>query len=312
MTVIAYGERGDAIAALRARYPDAEFVFFDARPDPDTDPVYDAMLRWKTSTNPQAHVVWVDPPATWVPKTLPVHGYRHVVFADKVPAPWLTWAKQDRVEMLPCLFDAGQWRALLVTGSPEAGVPQFTPAAADHVLEANPGGVHALGSALELLTAAEVPQPITLGSVTALWPYSPTKGKKAYAVDIGALIQTLGTEKAVKLAAMVPDREALGPLHALRAVYVNKVAAAQLAKKDCIGYQKRVKLADTALALMVDKVLTGKAALFLFVLSCYEDKVYSAHPLPGDSACPLPVKTGTSSSSTRAQPVLSRLLGMRP
>ena len=65
MTVLAHGDRPDALAGLRDRFPGCEFIFFPEKPRLDERgndiDVYEMAMAWKTATLPQVHRVFVEP-----------------------------------------------------------------------------------------------------------------------------------------------------------------------------------------------------------------------------------------------------------
>lgn len=302
MTVLAHGDRQDAVAAMRERFPDAEFVAYADKPDPGEDPAYDLTMRWRMATLPRQHLVFVNPPKDLKLKDLKPGSHRHFVVEGKLTKSWQTWGSQPGVEVVNHHLEPAQLVNLLMAGAPAAGIPRFTKGAAEHLVVSNPGGLQALAWPIQLAAAAGSREPIGLEAVTGLWPFVPITGK-TYAVKLPDMLSAVGTSRAVELANKIPAEQAIGTLEVLKSIYKSKVEAAKVAKKPCDNFQKRVKLIEIALTGMREKRWNGKAALVLFTLACYQL----------EAPCPSSSKATNSSSPPLTTPLaLYQLLGVRP
>ena len=276
MTVVAYGDRMDAIEAMKLREA-AELVTFDQDVKDNSDEmktqVHEMCMAWQTLTIPRKQLVFVDPPSKLDPKKLKPRADRHVVFTGSVPAAWKRWAEASTsVQLERYGYEAADLVQLLVAGNPGAGVPKFTKTAAEHLVACNPGGLCALEWPVKALVAAEVPIPVQLESVMELWPVVPVEGK-VYTVKLGDLIKTLGRNGAVLLASKVPEKESFGALMGL------KVA--------CKSSENRVKLIDALLVAIDKKRLKPDAALVFLTLACLEESTWPSKSKAGASPSPL-------------------------
>lgn len=182
---------------------------------------------------------------------------RHLAFEDAVPAAWQTWVKKHKLPLEHVSFSKNALKQALVEGNPAANLPKLTPAAADFVLEAFPHGLAAVQAFAQVLVAAELPQPIPLTSVQALWPYDAGLTKK-YDVAFTDFKYQLGTLKGLKLALKVQEKNAIPALSILENVYCKQ-------HPELLKYMKIVREA------FKEKRYGARVALFLFAWACYQE-----------------------------------------
>lgn len=274
MTILAHGDRLDAIEALK-ELPSVEFLYFGEEQNKDAQAKYahEMAMAWQALTIPRKQYVFVDPPKGLDPKKLKPRADRHILFTGDVPAAWKRWAESPGVQMTKYGLEPGKLVAFLVAGNAEAGIPKFTRPAAEHLVASNPGGLSALYWPIQALVEAEISQPIAFDAVMDLWPVIPVSGK-VYAVKLGDLIRVLGKKDAISLALKVPEKESFGALKGLETA--------------CKSNENRVKLISALFKAIDEKRLKPDAALVIFTLACLEETTWPSKSKAGASPSPLP------------------------
>jgi hypothetical protein len=112
----------------------------------------------------------------------------------------------------------------------------------------------------------EYPEPISLEDAMEAWPFVVVKGK-VYAVNLGHLIRTLGTEKAISLVSTAPEKESYGALKGLQVA--------------CQSQSDRLQWLNSLLKGVDEKKWTPKAALVLFTHLCLIEKKGARWPSNG-------------------------------
>lgn len=311
MTILAHGDRFDAIESFRA-LENVEYVYFVDEDNPK--PVHTFWMRWRTATNPRKHLVFVNPPKLELGELSPRPG-RHIVITEGRQLPqWLAWAKKHKVEVQAHALSPQTLIALLVAGDSDFGIPKFRRNAAEHLVQAFPGGVQTLYLPIMGLQSSETPEPISLEAVLELCPLTVSKGP-VYTVSAVELLKNLGSARAIALAAKVPAKEAYGPLIYARKKYTSEVievqavhpGSSEVLKKctrmACLGYENRVTFLDAMLTGIEQKCWNPRAALVLFSILCLLEA-----SAPAEANCPSP--SSKTSSSSQALRTLSQLLNM--
>jgi hypothetical protein len=261
MTLILHGDRLE-IANKLAGIKDLDRIH-GVPPEEATPKAIDTWcaMRWKANTLPRRPLAFIDPPKDMDPDGLPRRGDRIVVFYDDavLPKPWAAWAKavDATVQHLKAV-NPEQFVAYLVAG--KGGFPRFTPEAARHIAQSNPGGKEAILRGLAPLLDREPAEPVSLEDAVAVWPWIPeaVKGdgtKKAYKFDMLPLLKSLGRPGSLKLVNTVPTEDTF------RALMFLKTA--------CANSENRIQLFDILFDGMIATHWSPRIALVLFVHLCY-------------------------------------------
>lgn len=287
MTVIAHGDRFDAIESFRG-FERVEYVYFQLSELSEESVaaqtqklVHDFWMRWRQPTNPRKNLVLVDPPKGIDFKGLVPKSDRHVVISDpKLLAPWQAWARshKNQVDVVKHAIVPQALIGLLVEGDVDEGIPRFRKNAAEHLVQAYPGGLFTLAIPIAALKAREVKVPVSLEDVLELCPLV-GKGQQ-YAVSAVDLIKGLGTSKAVELAGRTPEKQAYGPLIYALKKYNSEVTeieavhpgSTEVRKNStriaCPGYENRVTFLEAVIRGIEEKKWNPRAGLVLFAYLC--------------------------------------------
>jgi hypothetical protein len=184
-------------------------------------------------------------------------GDRHLAFEGEPTAAWKAWLKLHKRKPERISFSPEVVARLLTQGHAEANMPKLTPEAAAFVAEAFPYGLSAVQAFTQVLVAAELPEPVGLAAVQAIWPFDAGLVKR-YDVALSEFQRQLGRPEGLALALRVQEKNAVPALHVLENVYCKQ-------RPELLKYMWMVRKAFDL------KRYSARMALFLFAWACYQE-----------------------------------------